>query len=389
MSIEALVTLSRYYGSNPEYVVAGGGNTSFKDESTLFIKSSGIALAEIRAEDFVQMDRAGLSKIWEQSYPAGSDAREAAVLADLMAARKPGEAAKRPSVETLLHDLFPFAYVVHTHPALVNGLTCSRAGKQAAQKLFGDQAIWIPSINPGYVLALAVKEALALAPEPLPSIILLQNHGVFVGADSAEGIQERYQYIMNTLRGCIQEEPDFSEPASSYGASPEIAGLLRELAAKTAPQRSAPWQVCFERNAALSAFIRDPSSFYPLSSALTPDHIVYAGSDPLFIPVLENQTEGLARVIQEAWERHLDKTGMIPKIVVLQGLGAFGIGSGEKAPYRALELFTDALKVAVYAQAFGGVCFMSPDKIRFINTWEVEQYRSQVADTLALPIEKR
>ncbi|MDR0721326.1 MAG: class II aldolase/adducin family protein [Treponema sp.] len=388
MSIEVLVTLSRYYGSNPEYVVAGGGNTSFKDESTLFIKSSGIALAEICAEDFVQMDRAGLATIWEQAYPAGSDAREAAVLADMMAARKPGETAKRPSVETLLHDLFPFSYVVHTHPALVNGLTCSCTGEQAARKLFGDQAIWIPSINPGYVLALAVKKALAVAPKPVPSIILLQNHGVFVGADSAEGIQERYHHIMDTLRACIQGEPDLSERTASYGASPEIACLLRELAAKTAPQRNAPWQVCFERNAALSTFIRDASSFYPVSSALTPDHIVYAGSDPLFIPVFDTPASDVVRVIQEAWEGHLDKTGMIPKIVAVQGLGAFGIGTGEKAPHRALELFTDALKVAVYAQAFGGVCFMSPDKIRFINTWEVEQYRSQVAETLALPIEK-
>jgi rhamnose utilization protein RhaD (predicted bifunctional aldolase and dehydrogenase) len=385
MSIEALVGLSRHYGSNPEYVVAGGGNTSFKDGSTLFIKSSGLALAEIGAEGFVQMDRAGLSKIWEQPYPADPEAREAGVLADMMAARKPGEGAKRPSVETLLHDLFPFAYVVHTHPALVNGLTCSRTGEAAARKLFGDQAIWIPSINPGYVLAVTVKAALAAAPKPLPSIILLQNHGVLVGADSAEGIQEGYHYIMDALRACIQGEPDFSEGVSSYGASPEIACLLRELAAKTAPQTSAPWQVRFERNAALCPFIRDASSFYPLSSALTPDHIVYAGSDPLFIPVPETPADDAARVIPEAWEMHLDKTGMIPKIVAVQGLGVFGIGRGEKAPHRALELFTDALKVAVYAQAFGGVRFMSPDKIRFINAWEVEQYRSQVADTQALP----
>ncbi|MDR3114950.1 MAG: class II aldolase/adducin family protein [Treponema sp.] len=385
MSIEALVTLSRYYGSNPEYVVAGGGNTSFKDGSTLFIKSSGIALAAAGAGDFVRMDRAGLARIWEQSYPALSDAREAAVLADMLAARKPGEEAKRPSVETLLHELLPFAYVVHTHPALVNGLTCSKAGEAAARRLFGDRAIWIPSINPGYVLALAVKEALALAPEPLPSIILLQNHGVFVGADSVEGIKEAYRALMDTLSACVKEKPAIAERASAYGASPEIAGVLRELAAKTAPHTGAPWQVCFERNAALGPFIRDRPSFYPLSSALTPDHIVYAGSEPLFIPVPESPGAGAAGVIEEAWEGHLTKTGRMPRIAAVQGLGAFGIGSGEKAPRRALELFMDALKVAVYAQTFGGVCFMSPDQIRFISTWEVERYRFQAADAAAFP----
>ncbi|MDR2394977.1 MAG: class II aldolase/adducin family protein [Treponema sp.] len=391
MSIEDLVTVSRYYGSNPEYVVAGGGNTSFKDESRLFIKSSGRALAEICAEDFVQMDRARLSKIWEQTYPAGSDNREAAVLSDLLAARKGGEDAKRPSVETLLHDLLPFTYVVHTHPALVNGLTCSCSGEQAAQKLFGDQGIWIPWINPGYVLAQGVKKALAAytaAKGPAPSIILLQNHGVFVGADSVEGIHEGYQYIMDTLRVCIQEEPDCGDSVSSYGVSPDIACLLQELANKTAPPGSASFQVYFERNPRFSRFVRDASSFALLVLPLTPDHIVYAGSDPLFIPVRHQGGPGLTLLIQEAWEQHLDKTGRIPKIAVVQGLGVFGIGTGEKAACRALELFTDAIKVTVYAQVFGGVCGMSRDAIHFINTWEVEQYRSRVADTRGLHIEE-
>jgi rhamnose utilization protein RhaD (predicted bifunctional aldolase and dehydrogenase) len=380
MSIEALVNLSRYYGSNPEYIVAGGGNTSFKDDATLYIKSSGAALAEIRAEHFVRMDRARLAQIWKRVYPERSEEREAAVLADLLAARKPGEEQKRPSVETLLHDLLPFAYVVHTHPALVNGLTCAVAGEQAAQELFGDQALWIPSINPGYVLSLTVKEALAAQKKgPIPDIILLQNHGVFVGADSVAGIRARYQYIMDTIGSRTQKRPDLSGGVSVYRASGEIAALLRELAAKTAPQMSAHWQVCFARNQEIATAVQDRRSFYPLSSALTPDHMVYAGSDPLFIEAAANQDAAFETLVREAWEEHHAKTGRIPKIAAFQGLGVFGIGPEEKASRLALELFTDAIQVAVYAQAFGGVRFMGPEEINFINTWEVEQYRFRVS----------
>ncbi|MDR2633923.1 MAG: class II aldolase/adducin family protein [Treponema sp.] len=388
MSIEALVSLSRYYGSRPEYVVAGGGNTSFKDASRLFIKSSGIALAGICAGDFVQMDRAALSQIGERSYPLDAAEREAAVLADLLAARTAGEAAKRPSVETLVHDLLPFAYVVHTHPALVNGLTCSCSGEESARTLFGDRVLWIPWIHPGYALAQGVKKALSVyraAKGPPPAILLLQNHGVFVGADSAEGIHAAYQALMDTLRACIREEPDPGEPVSSYGASGDIAGVLRELARKTAPPGSASFQVCFERNPIIRRFVRDAPSFAPLASPLTPDHIVYAGSDPLFIPVQPQAGPDWVAHLQEAWEQHLDKTGRLPKIAAVQGLGIFGIGTGEKAARRALELFKDALKVTVYAQAFGGVCGMCRDGIHFISTWEVEQYRSRVAD---IPREK-
>ena len=38
MSLEKLVLMSNKYGSNPDYVLAGGGNTSFKDEEFLYVK---------------------------------------------------------------------------------------------------------------------------------------------------------------------------------------------------------------------------------------------------------------------------------------------------------------------------------------------------------------
>ena len=61
------------------------------------------------------------------------------------------------------------------------------------------------------------------------------------------------------------------------------------------------------------------------------------------------------------------------------GPGIFGIGSSEKAASLALLLFTDTAKVAAYAESFGGGRFMTRDTIAFINNWEVERYRSQVA----------
>ena len=42
--INELIEISRFYGSNKEYVIAGGGNTSFKDDETIWIKASGSLL---------------------------------------------------------------------------------------------------------------------------------------------------------------------------------------------------------------------------------------------------------------------------------------------------------------------------------------------------------
>ena len=36
MSLEKIVAISNKYGANPEFVLAGGGNTSYKDSKYLY-----------------------------------------------------------------------------------------------------------------------------------------------------------------------------------------------------------------------------------------------------------------------------------------------------------------------------------------------------------------
>ena len=148
MSLETLVHFSNAYGANPAFVLAGGGNTSYKTADTLYIKGSGTSLATIKGEEFVKMDRKALAAIWEKTYSADEKEREAEALADLMAAKMPGEESKRPSVETLLHDLFPQQFILHVHPSSVNAITCSAQGKAAALELVPG-AVWVDECNPG------------------------------------------------------------------------------------------------------------------------------------------------------------------------------------------------------------------------------------------------
>jgi rhamnose utilization protein RhaD (predicted bifunctional aldolase and dehydrogenase) len=320
------------------------------------------------------MDRRLLGGIWEKAYPADPGEREKAVLADMMGARMAGEEQKRPSVETLLHDILPFAFVVHTHPALVNGLTCSRDGEEAAAELFGGESIWIPSTNPGYILSRQVKEALDayIRRQGRPAaVIFLQNHGVFVGADTTGGIQERYRHIMETVKTRIRREPDFSGEISVYGSSAEAGRVLGRLASGKA--------VRFLRNNEIAALTGDRLSFFPVSASFSPDHIVYAGSNPLFTEAPDGDTGEITQRLEADWKQQVEKTGREPKIAAVQGLGVFGIGGTDKTAGLALELFIDAVKVAVYAEAFGGVRFMPPDQVDFINNWEVERYRSKIA----------
>ena len=370
MSLEALCEISRFYGRNPDFVLAGGGNTSWKDGDTLYVKGSGLALADTVPDSFVRMDRPALARIWEKQYPASSAERESAVLADMMSARKPGEEQKRPSVEALLHDLLPFAYVVHLHPALVNGLTCSCQGESAMTEIFGADAVWIPSTNPGYVLSKTVKTAMdaySAAHGKAPAVIFLQNHGVFAGDNSVDGIKTLYSGIMRRIGAKTKREPDFSDEKRITGDTALFGGIitiLGELARGTA--------ICMRGNE-IASLVKSRASFTPVSSAFTPDHIVYAGSSPLFI---EENTE---TAIRAAWIDQIKKTGFNPKIAAVQGLGVFGIGVTERAASLALELFRDSIKVSVYAESFGGPLFMTQDKMDFINNWDAERFRTDVS----------
>ena len=361
-SLEQLTAISRFYGGNPDYVIAGGGNTSFKNETTLWIKSSGVSLGEITPAGFAAMDRQKLAALWKFAEEnTGSDTAEAAarrektVLEGLMAARLPGEEQKRPSVETLLHELLPFNFVVHTHPVLVNGLTCSRDADKAARSLFGDDVLWIPISDPGFVLANEVRKT--IAGRKTPSFFFLQNHGVFVAADSIEEIKLLYTKIIDTIASHIKRKPDMEKENSP--CEEEAISQLQKISGGV---------VRFARNNEIAAFVKSRETFAPVASAFTPDHIVYAGSDPLFI---EKKAD-----IEKAWKDHVEKTGRTPKIVALEGEGVFGIGQSEKSSLLALELFNDAVKVAVYTESFGGYRFMTPEKIAFINNWEAEHYRS-------------
>ena len=387
MSIEKLVELSRFYGSNPEYILAGGGNTSWKDNDSLFVKASGFSLAEATVDSFVEMDRKALLGILLKTYPDSTSGdpfasrRESVVLANMIAARKEREEEKRPSVEVLLHEIMPFSFVVHLHPAMVNGLTCSLWGEKAAVEIFGEKTLWIPSINPGYMLSVAVKKAqdeYYIKYKKQAAIIFLQNHGVFVGDEKAEGVKELYGEIMSQINAMIKWKPDFSDEkrddaAALSGDLRQMSEVLRELSADAKTEDKAALNMVFFTGKEISEFLKNRVSFIPVSSAFTPDHIVYAGSDPLFIE--DHSAEGIRR----DWEAHVLKTGRNPKIIAVQGVGVFAVAKTEKAANFALDLFKDSVKIAVYTENFGGPLFMTREKIEFINNWEVERFRSDIS----------
>lgn len=356
--LAALAAMSNKYGADPNYVLAGGGNTSFKSDDRLWVKGSGTALATIKPEDFVVLERAKLNQMWTAVYPQEEAAREAAVLADMMAARIPGET-RRPSVETLLHDLFPQPYILHVHPAIVNGLTCSVEGEKAMKRLFPN-AVWVDACKPGYILALLCKEkmdAYRASTGKDCNLLFLQNHGIFFAGNSTEELDEMAGSVMAALANAVTYKPQLEKLPYEEA---KVQAMAEKLAAAYAENAAVKFTVCPEILA-----------YDPATKSLSPDHIVYAKAKQLALDDTED--------VKTAFAAFEAENGYKPKIVFVRNLGMFACGLSENEAATALSVMLDAITVVAYTKSFGGVSPMPAFLIDFIVNWEVESYRSKVS----------
>ena len=217
--LDQITALSHEFGTT-DYVRGGGGNTSVKNAQTLWVKPSGTTLAGLTPETFVAMDRAKLSALYDITPPAEASAREA-VVKDVMAATVLADSTGRASVEAPLHDSLSAVFVVHTHPALVNGLTCGKNGKAACAKLF-PQALWLDYIDPGYTLCMQVRNEIKRYQETKgkePDLIFLKNHGLFVAADTPDAIRTLYHGVITALTRAYEQAR--TETQLAIGPAPD------------------------------------------------------------------------------------------------------------------------------------------------------------------------
>ncbi|MBI9106732.1 MAG: class II aldolase [Spirochaetales bacterium] len=363
-----LIEVSRTYGSDPDWVLAGGGNTSMKEDGFLYVKASGFELATIGAEGFVKMSLDKLDAVWNKNYPADEKLREAGVLEDMMNARTEGQGA-RPSVEALLHSLIKGRLVVHTHPALINGLTCGVGGEAALKEIFGDAALWVPLTHPGYILANEIKtrlDAAAASGKPYPEMIFLQNHGLFVAGETPFDIERLQKKAAAGITGRLVKTAVGDSGTRSIAQS--VSGSFPEEAERAWGRKLT---VLGAVNTDVLAFAESAESFEKIRLPLNPDQIVYCGPGPLRIDSLSGLSAAVSAYKSE-WKRE-------PQGVLLKGVGAFAVGDNDKKAESALALLLDSVRIAVYSESFGGALPMTDELIIFIRDWEVEHYRAKVS----------
>lgn len=398
--IEDLIAISRKFGQDSRFVIAGGGNTSYKDENRLWVKASGHALATITEDGFAVLDRALLNEMGEKAYNADTAIREEQVKNDLAAACITKD--RRPSVETSLHNCMGFAFVVHLHPTLVNGLMCSMNAEAACKEIFPD-ALYIEYTDPGYTLFKKVYDrikAYKAEKGKEPQVIFLQNHGIFVGGDTTAEIEGIYSEVLGELEAKVAALPEGDTDVSETVT--DVVPAIRQMLSRSGRGFKT---LKVTKNALVDFFIdgcsvtstgsvtdqqpvAEPveatdcpgkSGFDKIAKPFTPDIIVYCKSSYIFIEA--ESDEEILKQAEEEIEAFVSGKGYTPKVLLIKGIGLIAVGDSSRNAQIITDVFTDAMKIAFYAQSFGGEHPMEQAWIDFIDNWEVENYRRKVASS--------
>ena len=233
-------------GNDLNLVQGAGGNVSWKEAETgiMWIKASGTWLSEANQKNiFVPVDFAALAAaIRSKDYSTAPSVLQGQEL--------------RPSIETILHGIMPHKVVSHTHMrGALKYLVQSKAHEALTQLLPSDLS-WttVDYAKPGPDLGALVHAEIQKRPA---DIVFLKNHGVIVGAESIEQVENLYARLDEALK-VSNPDDGFNSTGSELQnyeleatADYHMLGLNETIFSKI----NAAW-------------------------ALYPDHIVFLGAEP-------------------------------------------------------------------------------------------------------------
>jgi NAD(P)-dependent dehydrogenase (short-subunit alcohol dehydrogenase family)/rhamnose utilization protein RhaD (predicted bifunctional aldolase and dehydrogenase) len=375
LEINELIEISKYYGSNKEYVIAGGGNTSFKNDETIWIKASGQSLAGLNEEGLVTLSRLKLHTISSGTYSDDPVIREEQVKEDMFRSILDPGKNKRPSVETSLHEIIQYKFIVHLHPTLINGILCSRNAKSLTQKLFGESVLFMPYTDPGYTLFKKLESEIISYRGKFshdPQIIFLENHGSFISADTTEEIKKIYNDIIQKIK---EQIPPISD-ITPLPYNPLLHKVLPTLRILLSGEQ--PGIIRFRNNSLIAKFYQNQQEFHKISLPLTPDIIVYCKTRYLYIEQ-SSTAEKILDSFRYQLPHFISEYGYLPKVLIIKDMGVFAIAETYSSAEECLDVYEDLIKISYYASLSGGIKFLIPEQVTFIDQWEVENYRRKVS----------
>ena len=396
------VYTTRLLGGEPRLVLHGGGNTSVKTKVTditgapvevLCVKGSGWDMGTIEAPGLPAVRLEPLREL------VGLQALSDEDMVNVQRCNLLDSKSPNPSVETLLHAFLPHKFIDHTHSNAVLALTDQPDGEALAADVYGKRAALVPYVMPGFALAKKTNEISRANPD-VEGLILLK-HGIFSMGATAEEAYVRMIDLVSLAEKRLAKAtrkifPGVTLPAkiaTAADAAPILRGLI-SLPAKDGGREAAQRFVFeFRTNPGILAYVGGKEvARYSQQGPVTPDHAIRTKGVPLVVPApeagkLDAFTAGAKAALDKFiadyhayFARHNvrqmpSKTELdpMPRVVLVPGLGLFGVGNTSKDAKIAADLAETTVEVVADAERLGSYeCIPEPD-IFDIEYWSLEQ----------------
>ncbi|MCC7017627.1 MAG: bifunctional aldolase/short-chain dehydrogenase, partial [Rhodospirillales bacterium] len=411
------VYTTRLLGGEPRLVLHGGGNTSVKtrmrdlagaDVGVLCVKGSGWDMATIEPEGLPAVRLEPLLGLLKLEALSDED------MVNVQRGNLIDSASPNPSVETLLHAFIPHAYIDHTHSNAVLALTDQPDPERLCREVYGDRMGDVPYIMPGF--ALATKAAEVYRRNPGVEGLILLKHGIFTfGRTAKEAYGRMIGHVSHAeARIAKSKRKIFAARAlpKKIASPAEVAPILRGLLAipvdpeargripvrdKYCPPTGArEWKrlvLDFRNSPEVRAFVDGKDvARYGQAGTATPDHVIRTKQKPLIVPAPEagkldafkaGASQALAKYVADyrayfarnnkrfkGAKKELDP---IPRVVLVPGLGLFGLGESLKAAKIAADLAETNVEVIANAEALGRYRVIPEPDTFDVEYWSLEQ----------------
>jgi len=400
-----LIYLSNLVGSDPTLTQPGGGNSSLKRREIDFagrpvevlrVKGSGTDLRTIGAAGFAGLRSADLAELQGRAKMTDEEMM-AFMRASMLDAREPA-----PSVETPLHSVLPYRFIVHTHDYASQALTDTPRPRELVGEALGTAASYIDYVRPGFPLARAVMDL--GAPPAEARGLVLGRHGLIAWGDTAKDcylnlvalISDAETYLSRHRGTTVFFEPlrDELTPAERRARASVVLPVLRAaLAPRPALPGVAPKAPILHLDDSPEALAFVGSSRALALSARgmsTPEHILRCGRAPLVLPegrplgtiqeaatVIGEAMKGYTAAHEAAYERHRALAGPLmldasPRVVLAPGLGLITAMKDKANALVGNACYRHVMRVMEASEALGGFRFLDEaDAVEF-EYWPLE-----------------
>jgi NAD(P)-dependent dehydrogenase (short-subunit alcohol dehydrogenase family) len=128
----------------------------------------------------------------------------------------------------------------------------------------------------------------------------------------------------------------------------------------------------------LAGYYQNQQQFHKISLPLTPDIIVYCKTRYMYIEQ-SSTAEKILDSVRHQLPRFVNEYGYLPRVLIIKDMGVFAIAENYASAEATLDVYEDLVRISHYASLCGGIKFLTPEQVSFIDQWEVENYRRKIS----------